>query len=405
MVPNALVLVTDRLGSGYLGPYGNTWLETPAWNRLAARATLFETALIDSPNLLRLYDSYWHGRHALSASHAQQTPALAELLADKRVQTWLITDERLVAEQPSAQRFDERVILSPGENEPADEMEQTQLARVYATVLEVLQQAEPPFLIWVHAQGMQASWDAPYEFRTQFAEEEDPDPPDFTEPPEHHLAGGYDPDLLLGIQHAYGGQVSLLDSCLDILLDALWSSSLGDSTAVLATATRGFPMGEHRYVGRTELPLFGELIQVPWLNCWPNAAGAAWRLSQMVQPPDMYTTLLNWFGVPPVSDVVWGRSLQHDAVAAPSFPDQLIACCAHEQQRSVRVPSWFLRCDGAEVAELYVKPDDRWEFNEISSRCVEVVDEMTQLTSQFEAAARENDRRQLPKLSDALRRS
>ena len=82
MVRNAVVLVLDRLGCGYLGPYGNTWIEAPAWNRLAAQATLFETALIDSPDLLQLYQSYWYGRHALSASTAQNTPSIVELLGE-----------------------------------------------------------------------------------------------------------------------------------------------------------------------------------------------------------------------------------------------------------------------------------------------------------------------------------
>lgn len=52
---NAIVLVVDRLGAGYLGPYGNTWLETPHWNRLAARSALFEWALTDAVDLPTVY--------------------------------------------------------------------------------------------------------------------------------------------------------------------------------------------------------------------------------------------------------------------------------------------------------------------------------------------------------------
>ena len=48
---SAIILVVDRLGAGHLGPYGNTWVETPALNRLAAESVLFELAITDSPQL------------------------------------------------------------------------------------------------------------------------------------------------------------------------------------------------------------------------------------------------------------------------------------------------------------------------------------------------------------------
>ena len=176
-MPNALVLVIDRLGSGYLGPYGNTWIETPAWNQLAACSLLVETALGDTADLATLYHSYWQGRHAFSARHAQDIPALAGYLADQHVESWLVTDEPTVAQHAAARGFRERVILPVGEELEAELVEQTQLARLFATAIDVLEQARPPFLIWVHAQAMQGPWDAPYDLRCRFAEEEDPDPP------------------------------------------------------------------------------------------------------------------------------------------------------------------------------------------------------------------------------------
>ena len=68
MIPsqtNALVLVYDRLSAGYLGPYGNTWFETPAWNRLASQSLLSECWLSDSSDLASVYRSWWSGQHAV----------------------------------------------------------------------------------------------------------------------------------------------------------------------------------------------------------------------------------------------------------------------------------------------------------------------------------------------------
>src|SRR3990172_3784447 len=126
-MPNALVLVIDRLGSGFLGPYGNTWIETPAWNHLAACSMLAETALSDTADLAALYRSYWHGRHAFSAQHALDTPALAGYLAERHVETWVVPGEPLVAGHAAAGGFRERVILPAGEEREAELIEQTQL--------------------------------------------------------------------------------------------------------------------------------------------------------------------------------------------------------------------------------------------------------------------------------------
>ncbi|MHB0958218.1 MAG: sulfatase-like hydrolase/transferase [Pirellulaceae bacterium] len=401
-MPNALVLVTDRLGSSYLGPYGNTWIETPAWNQLAARSVLVECALNDSADLSALYHSYWQGRHACSARHTQDVPPLATHLAGHDVQSWLITDEPAVAQHAAGQGFRERVVLSSGEYQEAEHVEQTQLARLFATVTEVLEQARSPFLIWVHAQAMQGPWDAPYALRCRFAEEEDPEPPRSAMPPECTLSENYDPDELLGYQHAYGGQVSLLDTCLGVLLEALWSSSAADTTMLLATAARGYPLGEHRYVGRTERLLQAELLQVPWLLHCPAGAGAALRAHQLIQPPDVYPTLLEWFDVPLPALSLWGRGALPGTLEFESRAARDRAASVDDRERAIRVPGWFLRHDATGKPLLYVKPDDRWECNEIADRCPEVVEELAGVLQAFESAAHDDDRPRLTPLTRVL---
>ena len=249
---------------------------------------------------------------------------------------------------------------------------------------------------------MQGPWDAPYELRCRFAEEEDPDPPRSVVPPDCWLSEDYDPDELLGYQHAYGGQVSLLDTCLGILLEALWSSPAGDTTALLATAARGYPLGEHRYVGCTERPLQAELLQVPWLLHCPQGEGAALRTQQLVQPPDVYPTLLEWFDVSAARPVAVGTRCP-----APHAGGR--AACARDRagsvdgrQRAIRVPGWFLRHDATGKPLLYVKPDDRWECNEIADRCQDVADQLSDVLQAFEDAARDDDRQRLAPLADVL---
>jgi arylsulfatase A-like enzyme len=55
--------------------------------------------------------------------------------------------------------------------------------------------------------------------------------------------------------------------------------------------------------------------------------------------------------------------------------------------RSLRTADWTLREDAPDAArnieaarqELYVRPDDRWEANDVAVRCQEVVAELSEL--------------------------
>src|SRR5438874_8246453 len=107
---SAVVLVIDRLGAGWLGPYGNTWLDTPNFNRLAARSVLCETVIADTPDLAGTCRGYWTGRHAQEPDDDRRR-ALAELASAAGARTVLVSDDRQVTDQPLASGFDERRLL------------------------------------------------------------------------------------------------------------------------------------------------------------------------------------------------------------------------------------------------------------------------------------------------------
>src|SRR5271154_851377 len=111
---NAVVLVIDRLHSGFVGAYGNSWIATPELNRLAADGFLFDRAMIDSPSLDSLYHSYWQGIHALaqdvanpSAVGLQPSAPLPRQLTAAGYTTVLLTDDPAVARHPLAAGFSE----------------------------------------------------------------------------------------------------------------------------------------------------------------------------------------------------------------------------------------------------------------------------------------------------------
>src|SRR5689334_6461449 len=94
---SVVVLVIDRLGAAWLGPYGNAWLDAPNFNRLATRAALFETAIAATPDLSAAYRRFWSfGRTSDSESAVQ--PSLPALAA-KDHSAILVTDDETVARQ------------------------------------------------------------------------------------------------------------------------------------------------------------------------------------------------------------------------------------------------------------------------------------------------------------------
>jgi hypothetical protein len=365
MARSAIVVVVDRLGAAYLGPYGCTWLETPACNRLASESLLVETCLAETPDLHAAYDGYWNAAgNWISA------------LVASGVKTALLTDEAAVAEHPLAATFAERHLIAPEAPAEAKTAQETSLAALFAAAGQWLQAAQEPFLLWVHAQGMQGTWDAPWEMRAALADEEDPAPPRFITPPEARHATPIDPDERLGLVQAYGAQVQVLDECLSDLQALIAELPFAHELLFALTSPRGYPLGEHGRVGPCDEALYAELLQVPLLLRLPHRACAGARTQHLFQPRDLPPAVAAWCSLREDSDLL--AVAQGRLVVARE-----LALARSAGQRALRTPAWFLREDLREaelIRELYVKPDDRFEVNEIASRGGEIVDQMlTQL--------------------------
>ncbi len=413
---NTICLVVDRLHGGYLGAYGNCWIETPAFDRLASQGFVFDQCLINSPHLESLYRSYWLGQHALIPSGMTGGRPLAATLADAEVQTVLLTDDPLVAESPLAASFAEVRWLSPSEaTQTAATVEETHLAECFSRLIEQVESLREPFLVWCHLTGLASPWDAPLDFRLRYVEPGDPEPPSSVEVPSRFLEPRFDPDQVLGICHAYAGQVSLLDTCLAAFLECLDAVRSGQETLLWVASARGFPLAEHRRVGPCGDALYGELVQVPLFARFPDPSLTAGRSQALVEPPDLWATILDWHGFPQPRGLVGGKSLlplARDEVE--SVRDRLYVTAPG--QRAIRTPAWYLRervpsgspqaetdmPPGPGAAELFVKPDDRWEVNEVSDRAAPVVELLHEVIGNYEQAAKGDAGVELCALDDVL---
>ena len=185
---SVFIVVVDRLGSGFVGPYGNTWIETPALNRLASESLLLENLVVDSPELKRAYRSFWSGHHAMDCSEVLPEASLAALGNRQGLKTVLLTDEQAILEHPLAAPFQDHIFVDHAQaSTPADSIAETALAQVFSAGLDLLASSEQASLIWLHARGMQDAWDAPLALREPFRGEEDPLPYAVVESPRNEI--------------------------------------------------------------------------------------------------------------------------------------------------------------------------------------------------------------------------
>ncbi len=403
---SAICLSIDRLGPSALGAYGNTTFPTPQFDRLAAESFVFDQMIIDRTDLAGLFKGYLWGRGAFDGSAlsgdsapSDGEPSLPEVLSRSGVHTVLVTDDCSIQ---WADAFDECIVLR---DEPscraADEVEQTELFHLFAVAGETLGKIQQPFLLWIHCQGMAGSWDAPREFRRQAADEDDPRPPDFVTPPDRLMGPDEDPDELLGIRFAYAGQVALLDMALGGLLDAINDASPGQRALLMVAGVRGFPLGEHGRIGSCDRPLHEELVHAPLMIRRPDGQGATYREPGLVQPSDLFATLCDWWGLDIARRSPFAQSLL-PIVRGEAVSKRDRACTLGQgTERAVRTAAWHLR-KHRQGTQLYRKPDDRWEVNDLLSRCQDVGERLSAVLDEFSAAARQGDPSRLTPLDSVL---
>ena len=395
---NLICLVIDGLHAGMVGAYGNSWIRTEQLDCLASESFVFDQATIESPELDAIYGGLWHGR-----SHSRQSipgcASLATLVAKSGRRTTLITDAPEVASLSGAIDFGQTVLVEhPACHALRKDPSDTDIARFFDGLTDQLQQLHEPFLLWGHTQAMYGAWDAPYEFRERFAEEEDPPPPDFFEVPNRRLPANYDPDELTGITQAYAGQVTLVDRGVEALRSKLEAANLLDSTLLVVLSGRGFPLGEHLRVGSCDRALYNELTQIIWLMRFPDALGRLDRSQVLVTPDDLPGTLLDWLGLDREALHPHANSLLSMA-RGEACPLRDRVYLESREDRALRTPAWLLRQPIEEPAELYAKPSDRWEVNDVANRCPDIVSAMQEAMTQ---AAESGKGGSLPSLAPAL---
>jgi arylsulfatase A-like enzyme len=267
------------------------------------------------------------------------------------------------------------------------------------------------WLLWIDLATLLPSWDVPAEYAQRYfhgGEEEDDEDEESLGPLEDPGAEPFDPtddELFFQIQRSFAGVVTYFDAVLGLLLEELDERGLTDEIVVLVTSDHGQALGEHGIVGPCRTWLHDELIHVPLLIRLPDGAEAGRRIAALTQPVDLHPTLLELFGVTPQSGQ--GRSLlplvrgQVDQIRAYTCSGFRVG---NAVEWALRTPDWALLLpltDGERPRQLYVKPDDRWEVNNLVQHHLEHADHLEKTLRGFVEATRRPGHFVPPTLSDA----
>lgn len=392
-----------------MGTYGAATALTPAVDSMASRSIVLDNCFVDSLDVSEMLRGLWTGRHAL------QPPVLSaaniwSLLSGADVDGILITDCRQTALLAEEAGCDNACLIQvPISTQPAVQTSECTVALFFAEAASQigswLSTSEPAGrLIWIHSRGLKLPWDAPLTLRARFTDLDDPEPPSEVGPPSMEVTGATDPDLILGWGQVAAAQLSVIDESIELLHGWIAESLHTPTPSWCIIGLGGVPLGEHGWLGWGRTSLYQEELHVPAILLPSPHPPIGSRRLELCQLPDLGVTVAELCGLK-LPDGVWGQSvLKSSGDSPPSRWDKKnqTAMLAQADGHWIRVPAWSLACDGSGQEALFVKPDDRWETSDVSTRCPEVVESLRKLGQQFLRACNESDRRSLPQLNDSL---
>jgi len=493
---NVIVVVCNSLHLGFLGAYGNPWIETPNLDRLAAEGIVFDHHFPENLTTLPTRRSWWTGRYGFAEEEQGWTPLrpdewiLPDFLWDQGVRTALISDVPLLREAGlgygrgfdeviwvrgqgydplvppgdprarGARLDDEAGLRLPPDDDPQREIWKTRweqflrnravlatdreenagAARTVRTAIEWLERragVPGPFVLWLDLFSPHGPWDLPLPFRDQYVTvepdefeageegdlvEEGPDDDDeeieiedvavLIDVPAGAVGDVLSEAELFRLRRTYAGSVTLADRWLGELFAALGRLGRLDDTLVVFTSDQGEPLGEHGYVRRFRPWLYEELIHTPLIIRLPRGQYGGTRHQALVQTVDLLPTIVSALGLPPIireQAPMHGHDLL-SLIRGERTKLRDYACLGMDvAEFAIRTHLWHLILpieidpDEPRSAELFRKPEDRWDQNNVIDQNPEVAEHLELALRRFVEALGRGGLDDLPYLRDVAR--
>jgi arylsulfatase A-like enzyme len=358
-----LVLDVPGLHLGYLGCYGNDWIATPNIDRLASESVVFDRHFfdVDQPSPFA-----WTGHqplprtgpHVTEPASCSNAPTLAEILSSHAVSHELIVNT-------------EAVSIASLHDVVAKTRSALSAGRVF---------------IWARWPSLVPPWRLPAELLDSYCEEDDEPWPD---PPVGRLEN---PDDLIALQNTYAAVVTYVDAQIGQVLDAAREPSDRADTLICLTAPHGIALGEHGVIGRARPSLHEELVHLPLVMRLAGGAHAGARVGGLTQPVDLFPTFLECLGITPPAThghSLWplirgDRDQRRPHACSGARAGEAVEWSLRTQEWAFLLPATAV--DTSRRPQLYVKPEDRWEVNDVRQHHLDLVETLEKTLREIAAA-------------------
>lgn len=379
-----VVRTVDGLGISGLAPYGDEWIAMPRWNALSAESVVFDWHYADNPDPALARRSWRDGRFRLPPTLEHVSDDLLHILRQADVKLFLVNDTQQV--DPAFLQGWDSVTCVNGLDELLDALPEI-LAQVAAA---------DRALLWIATDRLLPPWDFPDELFDRYFDvpPEELEEGQVIEPWPDPPIGPLDPnDLILWdrLQASRAAALSAFDAETGLVNDLLWEHGLGSDTLWVLTGSGGYPLGEHGQIGFGTPNLHNEAIHLPLIMKLPNAREAGRRVLGFSQSVDLMPTLFDAFNLA-VPTSCHGQSLWpmvrgevRDIRGWVCSGSAINGTTIH----AVRTEDWglMLPIEPEGEPQLYQKPDDRYEVNDLRQPHIDAADALTDWLRGFAEAA------------------
>jgi len=365
--PHVLLVSLDTLRADHLGTYGHPGATSPAIDRFAAGATVFENAFATAPWTLPSHASMFTGLYpdAHGGGHgapfeplpADGPPTLAERLGRAGYRTVAYTAAGVVSRaQGLARGFEDWT-----------ELPRVDFRSVMPEVLDAVGRArrsdpEQPLFLFLHTYDIHGPYEVPPDHR----------PPPRPSPPRsaeerarwareqarsHHrylALGQY--DGVDGVMAAYDAGIRFVDAQLGLFFDVLEGTGVLDDALVVLTSDHGEAFLEHGvYIGHS-YTLYDAELRVPLIVRTPGQVGGA-RSAELVDLTDLVPLVHAVTGLPLPEGLPGSDPLARAAGRRPPRAS-VRAEAAHSGASAIRSRTWKL------VSEAFAFDDPRMRVSD-----------------------------------------
>lgn len=409
---NIIIIMSDSFRYDHLGCYGNSWIETPNLDKLAAESVVFENAYPEGLPTVPVRTALFTGNYTLTNRFWQpltpQDVTMAEVLDEYGYINSMITDlyhifkpgmnfhrgfheyqwirgqeadayktrphnvdlSRYIKQEMKGSyqiRILDQYFRNNVDRVTENDYSAAKVMREGAKWLDENKDVHEKFFLYLDCFDPHEPWDPPPEFAAKYTD------PDYKGPWLIQPKGGpcdwMTKAELAHTKGLYAGEASFVDKQIGYLLNRIRELGLMEDSLILFLSDHGHPHGEHGKILKMDDILYSELIRIPLMVRFPGKAYAGKRIKSLVQVTDVLPTILDIIGCDSNNEFMQGKSfLPLITGAKDKIHEYVNIGFFNVDDRCIRDEEWsYIRRPDAKKCELYNLIEDPEEQRNLVS--------------------------------------